>query len=75
MVARITIAKMQMNERMNATAKRFRIRGTSMKKFERSTSFLVAPHVMLYENRWARSAWVRWMLSPPKKKRLREKFT
>jgi hypothetical protein len=31
----------------NATRNRLRIRGTSMKKFERSTSFFVAPHWML----------------------------
>lgn len=54
----------------NTNQKRRRIRGTSMKKFERSTSFAVAPQVMLYENRCARSATDRWMLSPPKKKKL-----
>ena len=37
--------------------KRLRIFGTSIQKFERSTSFLVAPQVMLYEKRWARMAW------------------
>jgi len=52
------------------TRKRFKILGTSMKKFERSTSFFVAPHVMLYENRCESSARERWMLKPPKKKKL-----
>jgi hypothetical protein len=43
----------------SASQKRRRMRGTSMKKFDRSTSFFVAPHVMLYEKRCARSAWDR----------------
>jgi hypothetical protein len=50
--------------------KRLRILGTSTQKFDFSTSFLVAPHVMLYENRCARMAWEMWMLNPPKKKKL-----
>jgi hypothetical protein len=54
----------------NASQNRRRIRGTSMKKFDRSTSFLVAPHVMLYEKRCASSAWDKWIDSPPKKKKL-----
>jgi hypothetical protein len=49
---------------------RFIIFGTSLKKLERSTSFFVAPHVILYENKWARIAWLKGMLSPPKKKKL-----
>jgi hypothetical protein len=52
---------------------RFIILGTSLKKLEISTSFLVAPHVILYENRCARIAWVMWMLKPPKKKKLEGK--
>ena len=43
----------------NASQKRRRMRGTSMKKLDRSTSFFVAPHVILYEKRCARSAWDR----------------
>jgi hypothetical protein len=50
--------------------KRRKIRGTSMKKFDFSTSFLVAPHVMLYEMRCAMRAWDRWIDRPPKKKKL-----
>jgi len=46
------------------------ILGTSLKKLERSTSFLVALHVILYENKCARIAWLKGMLSPPKKKKL-----
>jgi hypothetical protein len=77
-------------QRQNASRKRFQIRGTSIQKFDRSTScnhnhtlmstrpdktgdgqtFVVAPQVMLYENICARSAVERWMLSPPKKKKL-----
>lgn len=49
---------------------RFIIFGTSLKKLERSTSFLVALHVILYENKCARIAWLKGMLSPPKKKKL-----
>lgn len=50
-VDNMIIAMIQMNERTKASQKRLRIRGTSMKKLERSTSFLVAPHVILYEKR------------------------
>jgi len=52
-------------------ADRFAIFGISLKKFERSTSFTVADHWMLYENRWARIACVTGMERPPKKKKLR----
>jgi hypothetical protein len=47
---------------------RLKIFGTSLKKLENSTSFFVAAHVMLYENRWASTAPVKCRLSPPKKK-------
>ncbi len=57
-------------EMARETRKRSKILGTSCQKFERSTSFFVAPQVMLYEKRWARSACDRGMLSPPKKKKL-----
>src|SRR6266851_5984532 len=50
---------------------RFIIFGTSLKKFERSTSFFVAPHVILYENKCARIACLKGILSPPKKKKLK----
>jgi hypothetical protein len=40
----------------SASQKRRRMHGTSMKKLDLSTSFFVAPHVMLYEKRCARSA-------------------
>jgi hypothetical protein len=39
---------------MSAGQKRRRVRGTSMKRLNRSTFFFVAPHVMLYEKRCAR---------------------
>ena len=42
-----------------------------MKKLERSTSFLVAPQVMLYENVWARMAVDTGIERPPKKKKLK----
>lgn len=57
-------------ERTKASQKRLRIRGTSMKKLDRSTSFFVAPQVMLYEKRWASKATERCMDIPPKKKKL-----
>jgi hypothetical protein len=47
-----------------------RIFGTSLKKFDRSTSFLVADHEILYENMCARIAWQIGRPSPPKKKKL-----
>lgn len=52
--------KTVMTHRVEITSesqKRLRIFGTSIQKLERSTSFLVAPQVMLYEKRWARIAW------------------
>jgi len=62
----ITIVRALM---MSARRKRRRIRGTSTKKFDFSTSLIVAPHVMLYEKRCASSAWDRWIEMPPKKKK------
>jgi hypothetical protein len=56
--------------RIKATLKRARIFGTSKKKFDLSTSFFVAPHVMLYENKCARIALLKWIESPPKKIKL-----
>ena len=41
-----------------------------MKKFERSTSFTVADHWILYEKRWAKIACVTGIERPPKKKKL-----
>lgn len=67
---RTTIAAHRRRQSENAGPKRARMRGTSCQKLERSTSFLVAPQVMLYENRCARSAAERWMGRPPKKKKL-----
>jgi hypothetical protein len=37
-------------------------------------TFLVAPQVMLYENKWASNDLERWMLSPPKKKKLKREI-
>ena len=66
----MTIPAIKIIEIVNATRKRFKILGTSLKKLDRSTSFFVAAQVMLYEKRCARMAWLRWMLRPPKKKKL-----
>lgn len=54
----------------SCTQNLFKIFGISLKKFERSTSFFVAPHVMLYENIWARMDCESGMERPPKKKKL-----
>lgn len=69
-VERTTIATDTVIEMTSASQKRRTILGTSSQKLDRSTSFFVAPQVMLYENMCARSACERWMLSPPKKKKL-----
>ena len=69
-MARTTIAAQHARLMTRASQKRLRILGTSCQKFDRSTSFFVAPHGMLYEKRWASRAWERWILSPPKKKKL-----
>ena len=69
-VLRMIIAMTRIHATSHENQKRLKIFGTSLKKFDRSTSFFVAPQVMLYENMWARRAWERWMLSPPKKKKL-----
>lgn len=58
-VLKMTIIAVSSRHTMIASQKRRRIFGTSRKKFERSTSFLVAPQVMLYENKCARRAWER----------------
>ena len=57
-------------ETSSGNQKRFAIFGISLKKLDRSTSFFVAPQVMLYENRCARIAWLRGIDRPPKKKKL-----
>ena len=58
-VARTTIIANRKKPMVSDSQKRRRIRGTSIKKLDLSTSFLVAPHVILYENMCARSAWDR----------------
>ena len=69
-VAKIIIPATSTTDTDKANQKRLIILGTSLKKLDLSTSFLVAAQVMLYENRWANIAWERWMLIPPKKKKL-----
>lgn len=65
-----TTPAMMTNERRSGNQKRFAILGISLKKLDRSTSFFVAPQVMLYENRCARMAWLSGIERPPKKKKL-----
>lgn len=55
----------------SAPIHRFAIFGISLKKFDLSTSLTVALQVILYENKWARSAWLTGIPRPPKKKKLR----
>jgi hypothetical protein len=69
-VAHTIMPAMSRVARMSDTRKRFRIAGISFQKFERSTSFFVAAHVMLYENRCASTACEIGIESPPKKKKL-----
>ena len=58
-VLRTTIIATSSKHTTIDSQKRRKIFGTSRKKFDRSTSFFVAPQVILYENKWARSAWER----------------
>ncbi len=64
------MAQMVKPQQISATRKRTRIFGTSKKKLDRSTSFFVAPQVILYENMCARMALVKWMDKPPKNMKL-----
>jgi hypothetical protein len=70
LVERTTINPSMKKLMTSDNQKRRNIRGTSMKKLDFSTSFLVALHEMLYEKRCARRAWDRWIDKPPKKKKL-----
>ncbi len=69
-VATMIMPTMIADDRSNGNQKRLKIFGISLKKLDRSTSFFVAPQVMLYENKWARMAWETGIESPPKKKKL-----
>ena len=71
-VVNITIIAIHAKQMQNDSLKRCQIRGTSIQNDDCSTSLPVEPHVMSYENRWARRAVDRWMLIPPKKNRLRK---
>ena len=55
-VLRMIIANTRTHDTSQEDQKRLKIFGTSLKKFDRSTSFFVAPQVMLYENVCARIA-------------------
>lgn len=69
-VLRMIMAKTMIQATSHENQKRLKILGISLKKFDRSTSFFVAPHVMLYEKQWARIACDTGIESPPKKKKL-----
>lgn len=67
----LLLSKMKMSVGIKQNgADRLAIFGISKKKLDRSTSFTVADHWMLYENRWAKIAWVTGIERPPKKKKL-----
>lgn len=51
LVDKMIIPIIMMKDKTKDSQNRFAIFGISSQKFERSTSFLVAPHVMLYEKR------------------------
>lgn len=57
LVAKMMTVMTHRAEITSESQKRLRILGTSIQKLERSTSFFVAPQVILYEKRWARIAW------------------
>jgi hypothetical protein len=59
-----------MNAHKRENQNLLKIFGISLKKFERSTSLMVAAQEMLYENRCARIACETGMARPPKKKKL-----
>ena len=67
----MTMPARMTNDTSKGNQNRLKIFGISLKKLDRSTSFFVAPQVMLYENRWARMAWLTGIDKPPKKKKLR----
>lgn len=69
-VLRIIMPATMIQDTSHMNQNRLKIFGTSLKKFDRSTSFFVAPQVMLYEKRCARMACDTGMDSPPKKKKL-----
>ena len=70
LLEKTTIITMTKKLRTSDSQNRRRMRGTSMKKFDFSTSFFVAPHWILYEKRCASRAWDKWSERPPKKKKL-----
>lgn len=55
-VLRMTMPARTVHDISHENQKRLKILGTSLKKLDRSTSFFVAPQVMLYEKQCARSA-------------------
>jgi hypothetical protein len=70
LILRIIVPMMTTKERTKESQKPRRIRGPSMESLERSTFFLVACQVMLYEKRCARRVVERWILRQPKNKKL-----
>ena len=69
-VLRMIIANTMTHDTSQENQKRLKIFATSLQKFDLSTSFFVAPQVMLYENVCARMACDTGMERPPKKKKL-----
>jgi hypothetical protein len=65
--ARTIMPVMAVNENKKLHLNVFKTLGTSMKKFDVSFSFAVAPHVMLISNICARRAEETWRERPPRK--------
>lgn len=66
-VASTIMATIANVENANENLKRRSTLGASMKKLENSSSFAVAPQVMLISNMCANSAWETWRERPPRK--------
>jgi hypothetical protein len=71
LLEKMIIMKSARKLRRSAGPCRFMIRRNKIKKSAFSTTFLVAPHVMLYEKRCASRACDKGIERPPKNKKLR----
>ena len=70
LLEKMIIVKIARKLSTSAVPCRLMIRGNKIKKFGFSTSFLVAPHLMLYEKRYASRACDKGIERLPKNKKL-----
>lgn len=70
LLEKMIVMKIARKLRTNAVPCRFMIRGNKIKKFGFSTTFLVAPHLMLYEKRCESRACDKGIERLPKNKKL-----